>query len=144
MKTVLCLFHNVRNLDVKLQLGHPLPLKTLDLTMNSINSYWVGKIHQHQICIGFPRWWSIIWTMYTAECGPAKFWKSISWINVVSRQWQGLALCPHSDLVCHSPSDWNKISPTRIIVDDTKIPFQKPKHQVAQWSTYSTYKTETQ
>ena len=53
------LFHNIRNLDVKLQLGHPLPLKTLDLTMISINSYWVGKIHQHQICIGFPRWWSI-------------------------------------------------------------------------------------
>ena len=53
------LFHNIRNLDVKLQLGHPLPLQTLDLTMISINSYWVGKIHQHQICIGFPRWWSI-------------------------------------------------------------------------------------
>jgi hypothetical protein len=34
------LFHNIRNLDVKLQLGHPLPLKTLDLTMISINSYW--------------------------------------------------------------------------------------------------------
>jgi hypothetical protein len=47
--------------------------------------------------------------------------------------------------VCNSPSDWNKISPTRLIVDDdTKIPFQKPKHQVVQWSTYSTYKTETQ
>ena len=86
----------------------------------------------------------ITWTMYTAECGTAKFWKSISWINVVSRQWQELALCPHSDLVCYSPSDWNKISSTRLIVDDTKIPFQKPKHQVAQWSTYSTYKTETQ
>jgi hypothetical protein len=41
------LFHNIRNLDVKLQLGHPLPLKTLDLI--SMNSYWVGKIHQHQI-----------------------------------------------------------------------------------------------
>jgi hypothetical protein len=48
----------------------------------------------------------------------------------VSRQWKELALWPHSDLVCHSPSDWNRISPTRLIVDDTKIPFQKPKHQV--------------
>jgi hypothetical protein len=79
--------------------------------------------------------------MYTGEYGPAKFWKAISSINVVSRQWKELALRPHSDLVCYSPSDWNKISPTRLIVDDTKIPFQKPKHQVAQWSTY---KTETQ
>jgi hypothetical protein len=37
-----------------------------------------------------------------------------------------------------------KFSSTRFIVDVTKLPFQKPKHQVAQWSTYSTYKTETQ
>jgi hypothetical protein len=51
--------HNIRNVDVSLQLGHPLPLQTLDLTMISINSYWVGKIHQHQICIGLPRWWSL-------------------------------------------------------------------------------------
>ena len=65
--------------------------------------------------------------MYTAECEPAKYWKLISWINVMSRQWQELALCPHSDLVSYSPSDWNKISPTRIIVDDTKIPFQRTK-----------------
>jgi hypothetical protein len=85
-----------------------------------------------------------MYILYTAECGPDKFWKSISWINVVSRQWQELALCPHSDLVCYSPSDWNKISPTRLIVDDTKIHVTTPKHQVAQWSTYSTYKTEIQ
>ena len=56
-KKSVVLFHNIRNLDVKLQLGHPLPLKTLDLI--SINSYWVGKIHQHHICIGFLRWWNI-------------------------------------------------------------------------------------
>jgi hypothetical protein len=37
------LFHSIRNLDVKLQLGHPLPLKTL------------VKVHQYQICISFPR-----------------------------------------------------------------------------------------
>ena len=30
------------------------------------------------------------------------------------------------------------------MVDDTKIPFQKLKHQVAQWSTYSTNEIETQ
>jgi hypothetical protein len=28
--------------------------------------------------------------------------------------------------------EFDKISPTRLIVDDTKIPFQKPKHQDAQ------------
>ena len=47
------MFHSIRNLDVKLQLGHPLSLKTLDLTMIGINSYWVDKVHQHQICISF-------------------------------------------------------------------------------------------
>jgi hypothetical protein len=45
------------------------------------NLYWFPEVVEH-----------ITWTMYTAECGPAKFWKSISWINV-SRQWQELALC---------------------------------------------------
>jgi hypothetical protein len=86
------LFHSIRNLDVKLQLGHPLPLKTL------------VKVHQYQICISFPRW-----TMYTTEWKPAKYWKLIYWINDMFRQWKELALWPHSDLVSFCPSDCNII-----------------------------------
>jgi len=60
----------------------------------------------------------------------------------MSRQWRELNLWPHRDLVrFFSPSDFIlKFPSTRLIVDGTEIPVQKPKHPVAQRSTYSTYK----
>ena len=64
----------------------------------------------------------VTWTVYTSECWPAEYWKFVSWINVMSRQWKELVVCPHGDLVCFK-SIWlkyNFINPT-----DTKLPFQK-------------------
>ena len=66
MKIALCCSTHIRNLDVKLQLGHPLLLITLDLTMISINSYWVGQVRQLQFVLA-----SLGGGAHTDNYGPA-------------------------------------------------------------------------
>ncbi|XP_048255705.1 uncharacterized protein LOC124115319 [Haliotis rufescens] len=66
----------------------------------------------------------------------------ITWVNFMYRQWSELDNWPERDLVHYfCPSDFkSKFPSTRIIIDGTECPIQKPKRPIAQQSTYSTYK----
>jgi len=60
----------------------------------------------------------------------------VTWVNFCSRQWSELNLWPDKDVVeYYAPAD-----STRVIVDGTEIPIQKPSNPVAQRATFSTYK----
>jgi hypothetical protein len=58
------------------------------------------------------------------------------------RQWKEVMTWPERDLVHYfCPIDFkSKFPTTRIIIDGTECPIQKPKLPVAQQSSYSTYK----
>ena len=67
-----------------------------------------------------------------------------TWINFMYFQWRELDIWPSKDLVAYfSPMDFNKKFPkTRIIVDATEIPINKPKAPEAQQKTWSSYKNQ--
>ena len=66
----------------------------------------------------------------------------ITWINFLYYHFQDIDWWPSRSLVKYfSPSDFRKKFPTtRVIIDGTEIPLNKPKQPVAQQATYSTYK----
>ncbi len=66
----------------------------------------------------------------------------ITWVNFMALEWGEVDWWPSQDLVrFYSPSDFRaKFPTTRVIVDGTEIPMNKPKQPVAQQATYSTYK----
>ncbi|KAK4309446.1 hypothetical protein Pmani_018943 [Petrolisthes manimaculis] len=59
--------------------------------------------------------------------------------------YNNFAMILTGDLVQYfSPTDFRKkFSTTRVIIDGTEIPLQKPKKPIAQQATYSTYKNRT-
>ena len=67
-----------------------------------------------------------------------------TWINFMYHQWQELDIWPSKDLVAYfTPMDFNEQFPkTRIIVDATEIPINKPKAPEAQQKTWSSYKNQ--
>jgi len=78
-------------------------------------------------------------------CGISEFTARnifITWINFCSRQWSEINIWPEKDLVqFYSPTDFKvKFPTTRVIVDGTEIPVQKPANPIAQRCTFSTYK----
>lgn len=66
----------------------------------------------------------------------------VTWINFCSRQWGEMNLWPEKDLIhYYLPEDFrSKFPTTRVIVDGTEIPIQKPSNPTAQRATFSTYK----
>ena len=65
-----------------------------------------------------------------------------TWIRFMSVQWREVSIWPDRDMVrFYAPQDFKaKFPSTRVIVDGTECPVQKPKLPHAQQATYSTYK----
>ena len=65
-----------------------------------------------------------------------------TWLRFMSLQWRELVIWPSQEVVrTFAPRGFQSTYPTtRVIVDGTECPVQKPKLPVAQQSTYSTYK----
>jgi hypothetical protein len=68
----------------------------------------------------------------------------VTWVNFCSRQWGDVDLWVNGDLVHqYAPSDFKaKYPTTRVIVDGTEIPIEKPSDPLAQRATFSTYKNK--
>ena len=66
----------------------------------------------------------------------------ITWINFMYMQWSEVQWWPQRDTVRYfAPTNFKAQFPTtRVIVDGTECPIQKPKQPVAQQATFSTYK----
>ena len=66
----------------------------------------------------------------------------ITWINFCARQWSEINFWPDKDLVqFYAPDDFHlKFPTTRLIIDGTEIPIQKPSNPLAQRCTFSSYK----
>jgi hypothetical protein len=66
----------------------------------------------------------------------------ITWINFCSRQWAELDLWVPPEVVKYfAPTDFkNKFPSTRVLLDATEIPVEKPSNPVAQKATFSSYK----
>jgi hypothetical protein len=65
-----------------------------------------------------------------------------TWVNFCSRQWGEIDVWPSQELVQYfAPSDFRKKFPTtRVVLDGTEIPVEKPANPSAQRATFSTYK----
>ena len=68
----------------------------------------------------------------------------LTWINFMDRQWQEVNTWPSRELVSfNAPSDFKQKFPsTRVIIDGTECPIQKPASPIAQQQTFSTYKNK--
>lgn len=68
----------------------------------------------------------------------------ITWVNFLYRQWKQVDLWPERDVVkFYMPSDFKQKFPsTRVVVDGTEVPIQKPSAPLAQQATFSTYKNK--
>jgi len=66
----------------------------------------------------------------------------VTWINFCYLQWKEICWWPSRDLISFfCPTDFKaKFPHTRVIVDGTEIPINKPKQPVAQQATFSSYK----
>ena len=78
-------------------------------------------------------------------CGVSEFTARnifVTWINFCARQWSEINCWPDKDLVqFYTPEDFKvKFPTTRVIVDGTEIPIQKPSNPLSQRSTFSSYK----
>ena len=78
-------------------------------------------------------------------CGVSEFTARnifITWINFCARQWSEVKIWPDKDLVqFYAPNDFrHKFPTTRLVIDGTEIPIQKPSNPIAQRSTFSSYK----
>jgi len=74
-------------------------------------------------------------------CGVSTFTAQnifITWINFCSRQWAEISIWPEKDLTnYYSPEDFKvKFPTTRVIVDGTEIPIQKPSNPMSQRATF--------
>ena len=68
----------------------------------------------------------------------------VTWINFMTVQWGEIDWWPSRDLVSYfAPIDFQlKFPTTRVVVDGTECPIQKPKQPIAQQATFSTYKNK--
>ena len=66
----------------------------------------------------------------------------VTWINFIYLQWSEVNWWPSRELVSYfMPSDFqSKYPKTRLIVDGTECPINKPIQPIAQQSTFSSYK----
>ena len=66
----------------------------------------------------------------------------VTWVNFMYHEFLELPIWPSRDLVSfYAPSDFKKKFPsTRVVIDGTEIPLQRPKQPTLQQATYSTYK----
>lgn len=66
----------------------------------------------------------------------------VTWVNFMALQWEEQNWWPCRDTVRYfAPSDfYAKYPTTRVIIDGTECPVQKPQQPLAQQATYSTYK----
>ena len=68
----------------------------------------------------------------------------VTWINFMTVQWGETDWWPSRDLVSYfAPTDFKlKFPATRVVVDGTECPIQKPKQPIVQQATFSTYKNK--
>ena len=68
----------------------------------------------------------------------------ITWINFMASVWGEVNWWPSRDLVSYyCPRSFKQQFPsTRVIVDGTECPIQRPKQPIAQQATFSTYKNQ--
>lgn len=68
----------------------------------------------------------------------------ITWVNFCARQWGEIDLWVNGDLVhFFAPADFQRKFPTtRVILDGTEVPVERPSNPVAQRATFSTYKNK--
>ena len=68
----------------------------------------------------------------------------ITWINFIYFQWGEVTWWPcREDVSFFMPTDFkSKYPSTRVIIDGTECPVQKPKQPLAQQATFSTYKNK--
>lgn len=66
----------------------------------------------------------------------------ITWINFCHHTWSEVNIWPSQDLVhYYAPEDFKlKFPMTRVIVDGTEFPLQKPSNPLSQRATFSSYK----
>ena len=66
----------------------------------------------------------------------------VTWVRFMALQWREINIWPAREVVTFfSPTDFrSKFPTTRIILDTTECPIQKPSAPVAQQSTFSSYK----
>ena len=66
----------------------------------------------------------------------------ITWVNFMYHEFLEMPIWPSRELVSfYSPADFKRKFPsTRVIIDGTEIPLQRPKQPTLQQATYSTYK----
>lgn len=66
----------------------------------------------------------------------------ITWINFMAAQWNEVGWWPSGDLVrFFCPEDFRLHFPsTRVLIDGTECPINKPKQPIVQQGTFSTYK----
>ncbi|XP_050417526.1 uncharacterized protein LOC126830968 [Patella vulgata] len=66
----------------------------------------------------------------------------ITWINFMYFHFKEINWWPSKDLVkFYSPADFkSKFPTTRVVIDGTEIPIQRPKQPIIQQGTFSTYK----
>jgi hypothetical protein len=66
----------------------------------------------------------------------------ITWVNFCSRQWGEIDLwIPQNQVHFFAPSDFaRKFASTRVIIDATEVPVEKPSNPKAQRATFSQYK----
>ncbi|KAK4327339.1 hypothetical protein Pmani_002171 [Petrolisthes manimaculis] len=66
----------------------------------------------------------------------------VTWVRFMALQWREIDLWPSKDLVhFYSPEDFfDKFPDTRVVLDGTECPVNKPKQPVTQQATFSKYK----
>ncbi|KAJ8927395.1 hypothetical protein NQ314_020172 [Rhamnusium bicolor] len=69
---------------------------------------------------------------------------TVTWIKVMSLQWREINIWASKELVqFYAPTDFYKKFPlTRVIIDGTEIPINKPALPLAQQATFSQYKNK--
>lgn len=66
----------------------------------------------------------------------------VTWMNFLYNEFKEINFWPSRELVSfYAPTDFKKKFPsTRVVIDGTEIPIQRPKQPTLQQATYSTYK----
>lgn len=69
----------------------------------------------------------------------------VTWVNFIHQMWSALNIWPSKDLVAfYMPEGFRKHYPTtRVIVDCTEIPVQRPTNPVVQQALWSSYKNRS-
>lgn len=126
--------------------------RTLGPAVNHL-TYWrtrtvstISPMNQFLLMLGKLRQ-DIDYLPLSSMCGVSKYTAEnvyITWINFCSRQWGEIDTWVPKELVSYfAPSDFKQKFPsTRIILDGTEVPIEKPSNPATQRATFSSYKNK--